>query len=74
MSDLCEMEYEPDYCHLWLLTRPYSGSSGGALAPFITGIMAQKLGTEVLHPICLLLFVVMEGCWFAMPKIERREE
>ena len=56
------------------LIHPCSGSSGGALAPFITGIMAQKLGTEVLHPICLVLFILMEVCWFTLPKIERRDE
>ncbi|KNG51613.1 mfs general substrate transporter [Stemphylium lycopersici] len=30
-----------------------AGSSGGAVAPFTTGILAQAAGTWVLHPVCL---------------------
>lgn len=48
------------------------GSSGGAFIPFITGILAQQAGTWVLHPICIGLFAVMVGFWFAMPKVEKR--
>ena len=29
------------------------GSSGGALAPFFTGLLAQQVGTWVLHPVCV---------------------
>ncbi|KAL3427377.1 MFS efflux [Phlyctema vagabunda] len=50
------------------------GSSGGAVAPFTTGILAQAAGTFVLHPIALGLFVVMTGCWFSLPKIVKRTE
>ena len=28
------------------------GSSGGAVVPFLTGLIAQNAGTFVLHPIC----------------------
>ena len=42
------------------------GSSGGALAPFFTGLLAQGVGTWVLHPICIGLFVGMLGCWWAL--------
>ena len=28
------------------------GSSGGAVVPFLTGLVAQAAGTWVLHPIC----------------------
>ncbi|KAL1857291.1 hypothetical protein Plec18167_004769 [Paecilomyces lecythidis] len=48
------------------------GSSGGAVAPFATGLLAQKVGTFVLHPICIGLFVAMEGCWGVLPKIRKR--
>ncbi|KAI9703874.1 MAG: hypothetical protein M1836_007646 [Candelina mexicana] len=48
------------------------GSSGGALAPFTTGILAQAVGTFVLHPICIGLFVCMEVCWFCLPKVRKR--
>ncbi|EEP80409.1 predicted protein [Uncinocarpus reesii 1704] len=37
------------------------GSSGGAVAPFFTGLLAQKLGTVVLHPICIALHVNIAG-------------
>ncbi|GAD99348.1 MFS efflux transporter, putative [Paecilomyces variotii No. 5] len=48
------------------------GSSGGAVAPFATGLLAQKVGTFVLHPICIGLFVAMEGCWSVLPRIRKR--
>ena len=48
------------------------GSSGGAVAPFFTGLLAQKVGTVVLNPICIGLFVVMELSWFLLPKEEKR--
>ncbi|KAH0541277.1 hypothetical protein FGG08_004201 [Glutinoglossum americanum] len=51
-----------------------TGSSGGAIAPFTTGIMAQAVGTFVLHPVCIALFVAMEGCWFLLPKVSKRKE
>ena len=50
------------------------GSSGGAVAPFVTGILAQRVGTFVLHPICIVLFVAMAVTWWALPKPEKREE
>jgi fucose permease len=43
-----------------------AGSSGGALAPFMTGF--------VLHPICIALFVVMMGCWYGLPNKVKRTE
>lgn len=48
------------------------GSSGGAVAPFMTGLVAQEVGTFVLHPIAIGLFVVMVGCWISLPKLEKR--
>jgi fucose permease len=50
------------------------GSSGGAVAPFMTGVLAQKVGTFVLHPICIGLFVAMAGIWWALPGPEKRDE
>ncbi len=50
------------------------GSSGGAVAPFTTGILAQAAGTWVLHPIAIGLFVVMLGCWFCLPTPRKRIE
>lgn len=50
------------------------GSSGGALAPFFTGLLAQRVGTVVLHPICIGLYIVMELTWLLLPKVARRTE
>jgi fucose permease len=50
------------------------GSSGGAVAPFATGILAQAVGTFVLHPIAIGLFAVMLVCWFGLPNIRKRTE
>ncbi|KAL8789672.1 MAG: hypothetical protein Q9195_006725 [Heterodermia aff. obscurata] len=51
------------------------GSSGGAVAPFFTGLLAQQVGTWVLHPICVGLFAGMVGCWWGLPRLggKRRE-
>ncbi|KAJ5956186.1 hypothetical protein N7501_010465 [Penicillium viridicatum] len=45
------------------------GSSGGAVFPFLTGILAQNVGTLVLHPICLALYGAMAISWSLLPKI-----
>ena len=50
------------------------GSSGGAVAPFMTGLVAQKAGTWVLHPICIGLFGVMAACWAGLDRMEKRME
>ncbi|KAF0321113.1 bypass of stop codon protein 6 [Colletotrichum asianum] len=50
------------------------GSSGGALAPFTTGMIAQASGTWVLHPIALALFAAMVGCWFFLSSRSKRED
>ncbi len=50
------------------------GSSGGAAAPFTTGILAQVAGTFVLHPIAIFLFGVMLLCWYALPSKEKRDD
>ncbi|KAH8728594.1 major facilitator superfamily domain-containing protein [Phaeosphaeriaceae sp. PMI808] len=51
-----------------------AGSSGGAVAPFTTGILAQATGTWVLHPVCLGLYAAMMTCWFALPRVNKRTE
>ncbi|KAM4060516.1 major facilitator superfamily protein [Hirsutella rhossiliensis] len=50
------------------------GSLGGAVAPFVTGLLAQAVGTYVLHPIVIALFVVMLLCWYGVPSPEKRTE
>jgi len=39
-----------------------AGSSSGAVAPFTTGILAEAVGTFVLHPVCIALYVAMLAC------------
>ncbi|KAF6786832.1 major facilitator superfamily transporter [Colletotrichum sojae] len=50
------------------------GSSGGAVAPFTTGILAQAAGTWVLHPIAIGLFAVMMASWYGVPYVRKRKE
>ncbi|MCJ1455150.1 hypothetical protein MMC28_005504 [Mycoblastus sanguinarius] len=50
------------------------GSSGGAVAPFFTGLLAQRFGTWVLHPICIGLFAAMVGSWVMLPRVGKRRE
>ncbi|KAH7394878.1 major facilitator superfamily domain-containing protein [Phaeosphaeria sp. MPI-PUGE-AT-0046c] len=51
-----------------------AGSSGGAVAPFTTGILAQATGTWVLHPVCLGMYAAMMACWFALPRVHKRTD
>lgn len=51
-----------------------AGSSGGAVAPFTTGLLAQAVGTFVLHPVCIALFAVMLGCWIGLSRTTKRTE
>ena len=50
------------------------GSLGGAVAPFLTGMVAQAVGTYVLHPIVIALFIVMMICWWCIPEESKRNE
>jgi fucose permease len=49
------------------------GSSGGAIAPFFTGLLAQRFSTVVLHPICVGLYVSMVICWLYLPRVHKKE-
>ena len=49
------------------------GSMGGAVAPFVTGSLAQAYGTFVLHPISIFLFVVMLVCWYFVPDEPKKD-
>lgn len=50
------------------------GSSGGAAAPFTTGLLSQAAGTFVLHPIAIGLFAAMLVCWYGLPSERKRRE
>jgi fucose permease len=50
------------------------GSSGGAVAPFTTGLLAQAAGVFVLHPIAIGLFALMLICWYGLPNVSKRTD
>ncbi|KAF3802332.1 hypothetical protein GCG54_00003791 [Colletotrichum gloeosporioides] len=50
------------------------GSSGGAFAPFSTGLLAQEKGSWTLHPMAIGLFCIMIGCWLGTTSKRKREE
>lgn len=51
-----------------------AGSSGGAVMPLLTGLLAQAVGTWVLHPVCVGAFVGMLAGWAVLPRVEKRRE
>jgi fucose permease len=42
------------------------GSSGGAVAPLLVGLLAQSMGTFILHPICVALYAIMLASWVVL--------
>ena len=50
------------------------GSSGGAVVPFLIGLIAQAAGTFVLHPIVIAFVGVMIVGWAALPRVAKRNE
>lgn len=48
-----------------------AGSSGGAIFPFVTGLLAQAVGPVSLNPVCLVLYAVMGACWVLLPAMKR---
>lgn len=34
------------------------GAAGSALLPFVTGMMASKLGIESLQPLCVFIYLI----------------
>ncbi|KZS91217.1 MFS general substrate transporter [Sistotremastrum niveocremeum HHB9708] len=43
------------------------GQTGGALLPFVTGILATKYGISVLEPVIVSLMCAMFGLWALVP-------
>ncbi|KAL1303465.1 hypothetical protein AAFC00_006848 [Neodothiora populina] len=50
------------------------GGSGGAIFPFVTGVIAQSHGVKVLQPIILSLLVVIWLFWLALPRIGKKRD
>lgn len=47
------------------------GSLGGALFPFLIGLIGQSEGSYVLFPVFICLYTLMIVLWLALPNIER---
>lgn len=50
------------------------GSSGGALFPFIVGLISQSAGTYVVLPIFIALWALLLILWICLPNIEKRKK
>ncbi|CUM52007.1 unnamed protein product, partial [Debaryomyces tyrocola] len=50
------------------------GSSGGAIFPFIVGLISQSAGTYVVMPAFIGLYCGMLSLWIALPNTERSIE
>ncbi|TKA33749.1 hypothetical protein B0A50_00585 [Salinomyces thailandicus] len=50
------------------------GGSGGAIFPFVVGVIAQAKGVQVLQPIIIALLAVIWCLWIALPKMPRKRE
>lgn len=47
---------------------------GGAMMPFLTGIVANTSGVDKLQPIVLVTIVVMLGLWLLLPELVQLAE
>lgn len=50
------------------------GGCGAAVLPFLTGLLAQAKGVQVLQPIILSLLVVMLGVWLMFPRLDKKKD
>lgn len=50
------------------------GSTGGALFPFIVGVLLQKVGTFVVLPVFIALYSTMVFLWMMLPNSERQNK
>ena len=50
------------------------GGSGGAIFPFVIGVIAQAKGVQVLQPIILALIVAIWIAWMGLPRINKKRD
>ena len=50
------------------------GGSGGAIFPYIIGVIAQAKGVKTLQPIILSLLGVILALWLCLPRINKKKE
>ncbi|KAG2732932.1 hypothetical protein G9P44_003922 [Scheffersomyces stipitis] len=48
------------------------GNSGGAIFPFVVGLISQTAGTYVVLPVFIGLYILMFFIWISLPNMERR--
>ncbi|ODV68128.1 MFS general substrate transporter [Hyphopichia burtonii NRRL Y-1933] len=49
------------------------GSSGGAIFPFVVGLVSESAGTFVILPIFIALYTLTIVIWIMLPNVERRK-
>lgn len=50
------------------------GSSGGAVFPFLVGLLSQSAGTYVVLPVFIALYTTMMILWGCLPNAERMDK
>ncbi|QIW99030.1 hypothetical protein AMS68_004548 [Peltaster fructicola] len=50
------------------------GSSGGAIFPFVVGVLAQAKGVQVLQPIILAILAVTLMLWIGLPRMNKKKD
>lgn len=50
------------------------GGCGAAVLPFVTGILTQASGPQVLQPIILSLLGVLLVIWLCLPRIDKKRD
>ena len=50
------------------------GGSGGAIFPFVVGVIAQSKGVQVLQPIIVALMAVIWCLWMCLPRMGNKRE
>lgn len=49
------------------------GSSGGAIFPFLVGLISQLVGAFVVLPTFMILFAIMLVLWIMLPNVDRQK-
>ncbi|KAI1377364.1 putative MFS transporter [Hypoxylon crocopeplum] len=50
------------------------GGCGAAVLPFLTGLLAEGVGVQVLQPVILALMVVLLAVWLVLPRMNKKRD
>ena len=50
------------------------GGCGAAVLPFLTGLLAQAKGVQVLQPMVLSLLITLLAVWMMFPRLDKKKE